>query len=117
MKKEINAIKDYDLNSKGFLRDIIEVSKNNFPENMKIAIDKFPEKFAKYSEKSKNIPAEMFVTICEHFGLTHQRILDKIVACHCISNINEIKQIVNWFGLKLPKTDEEISINFGIKNT
>ncbi|MCY1721865.1 hypothetical protein OU798_16035 [Prolixibacteraceae bacterium Z1-6] len=117
MAKIKSIIEKYDLNSKGFLRTILELSKNDFPVEMKLAKEKFPVKFARYSESGKVVPAEMFVAICEHFTISHQRILEKIVAFYNISEINEIKQIVNWFGLKLPKTDEEISRKFGLKST
>ena len=117
MAKEKSIIEKYDLNSKGFLRNISEVSKNDFPEEMRKAIAKYPDKFSKYSGSSKVVSAEMFVKICDHLTISHQRILEKIVALYNITDINEIKQIVNWFGLKLPKTDEEISKNFGIVST
>jgi len=106
----------YDLKSKAFLRATLEINKNDFPVDMKKAIEKFPEKFKNYSESSREIKSEMFVIICEHFGLSHQRILDKIVAFYNISEISDIKNIVLWFNLTLPKTQEEIAKNFGLKN-
>jgi hypothetical protein len=117
MAKFTNIIEKYDLNTKRFLRIILEVSKNDFPVEMKKAKEKYPERFVRYSESSKVVTAEIFVKICEHFVVSHQRILEKIVGFYNISDINEIKQIVIWFGLKLPKTDEAISKNFGIEST
>lgn len=108
-------LKDYNLNSKTFLREIVESSKNDFPKEMKLAKESNPGKFAKYSETSKTISAELFVAICEHFCLSHQRIIEKIIA-HCnITDIDEARRIANWLGLKLPKADEEFIQNFGMK--
>ncbi len=108
-------LKDYSLNSKAFLREIVESSKNDFPKEMKLAKKSNPEKFAKYSETSKTISAELFVTICDHFGLSPQRILEKIIAQCGITEISEAIRISNWLGLKLPKADEEFMQNFGLK--
>lgn len=110
-------IKDYGLNTKSLLREVLEISKNDFPGAMKLASDKFPDKFKNYSHSSKTITTEMFLIICEHFAVSHQRILEKIVAFHNVVEVYEIKRIVIWLGLRLPKTDEEISQTFGLKST
>jgi hypothetical protein len=109
-------IKSYRLNTKEFLREVLEMSKNDFPKEMKLAQEK-SDVFKNYSHTSKTVSTDMFVIICKHFGLSDKRILDKIVAIHNLTDISEIKRIVHWLGLKLPKTDEEISQNFGLKRT
>lgn len=117
MAKIKNITEKYDLKTKAFLREILEVSKNDFPVDMKKAVECDSEKFKNYSESSRTVKSEMFVIICNHFAISHERILEKIVAYHGISDIDEIKDIVNWFGLKLPRTEEEISKKFGLKST
>lgn len=110
-------IRQFNLHTKALLREIIEINKNDFPVEMKVVKSKFPERFSKYSANSKTVSAELFVAICEHFGLSHQRILEKIVGyCNVTEKTEEIR-IVNWLGLKLPKTDEELIRNFGRKDT
>ncbi|NQU53005.1 MAG: hypothetical protein HQ522_10760 [Bacteroidetes bacterium] len=107
-------IKHYGLNTKALLREVLEMNSVQFPKEMKKAIEKYPDKFSFYSELAKTLHVGMFVIICEHFGMSHDLILDKIAIHKNVTDPKEIERIARWLGLKL--SIEEIRANFGGDN-
>ena len=105
----------YGLNTKKTLRNVLELDRKKFNKNMNLALEKFPDKFTGYSKLDHNLRPGMFKIICEHFGLSHLEILERLAVCFEIENPTRLKKIAIFLGLKIPKTDEEIARNFGIK--
>ena len=110
--KDLNS---YGLNTKVVLREILAMNRNELNATMNKALEKFPDRFTNYPKMGKKLPEGMFVLICEHLAYSHERILGKIIAYYTLTDPNEIKRIINWLGLDVSKSDEDIDRNFGIK--
>lgn len=112
----MESLNRYGLNTKKTLRNVLELDRKKFNKNMNLALEKFPEKFTGYSKLDHNLRPGIFKIICEHFGLSQLEILERIAILFNIEDPSELKRIANWLGLRIPKTDEEIARNFGIKH-
>jgi hypothetical protein len=109
--KDIN---DYNLNTKKLLRAVLEMNPVQYSKEIKLYKNELLLKFPRYSDAAHTLPNGAFVSICEHFGLSHDGILNKIVAYHGVSDKVEIERIARWMNLDL--TINKIRNQFGGDN-
>jgi hypothetical protein len=96
--KDINQ---YGLNTKKLLRAVLEMNPAQYTKELKPHKSKLMQKFPRYSDTANTLPIGAFVAICEHFGLSHDGILNKIIVYHGVTDKVEIERIARWLDLDL----------------